>query len=128
MNDIRDPVIRQMVEDFNKASAINLAYHQGRVHRLFLNKLQRMNDQQGGVYQVEPSPPRHPMAKRCQSVLVYIGEWIIRIGLAPIDTPDSPRTRAADEIPPEEVVVVLDTPYTIGPTIPATPPPRAKEE
>jgi len=86
-----------------------------------------MNDQQGGVYQVEPSPPRHPMAKRCQSVLVHIGEWIIRIGLAQVNPHDRTLATSAQAGAEEEVVVVIDAPYTIGPTTPATPPKPAKE-
>lgn len=127
MHGIQDPVLRRMVEDFNKESAINLAYHQGRVRRLFLNKLERINGPQDDGYPVEPNPQRHPMAKRCQSVLIRIGEWIIRIGLASLDAPASTRAQSPDEILAEEVVVVLDAPYTIGPTTPATPP-NAKEE
>ena len=57
----------------------------------------------------------------------HVGAWAIRIGLAQVNPHDRTLANSAEAGAEEEVVVVIDAPYTSGPTTPATPPKPTKE-
>ena len=109
MDNIRDPDLKQMVDDFKQQSATIAAYHTLALRRAMFDRVYGSHWKGDTPRLVESQAEPLTVVKRCRGLLVKASQWVIReLGEQKDQVP-----LVSAAAPPDQNAVVVDASYTV---------------